>query len=190
MTPFLRFFARVLSIGLLSAGLVGLAHAQSAQMSDGGGAQVSDASGVSDVSGSMVLGQRQLTKAVLTRIQSRATGLAQSVQRGEIAYGASTIAVPPSVGNLLTQPNAHRIDGPGIVAALVAADLPEAQAQTLVDAVAELLATPSIDAATFAAAVNGLNDAVEVAPASFLVEPPHEFVVLHTVLSDLLTASS
>ena len=159
-------------------------------MSDGGGAQVSDASGVSDVSGSMVLGQRQLTQSVLARIQSRAIGLAQSVQRGQIAYGGSMLAVPPSVGNLLTQPDARRMDGPGVVAALVAADLPEAQAQTLVDAVAELLASPSIDAAAFATAVNGLNDAVEAAPASFLVEPPSEFVVLHTVLSDLLKASS
>jgi len=188
---------RVLAAFAIALSLVVLpAWGQSGSDTGGSGSDVSG----SDVAGALSQSSRQAqasfaSDAVQQRVNAVAVSLVQQLQSGSLLTASTSMHVAPTtpapaLRNLLLEPN----PGPDVTAT-VATELEvhgvsEAYATGLASAMAGLLAGQTVEAPDLMMAVTAYNDLVDVAPASFLLDPPDAFVVVGDVLGALLEATA
>lgn len=160
------------------------------------GSDVTGAVPQSDVSGALTQGDVSAAQsdAVQSRMSSAAEVLVQSMQEGtlEVDGNEQHFSVPSVVAALLTTGDGESVEQTQhrVVRLLTVEGLPDAEAERLVQATSGLLTERDVAPDQFQRALQAFNAAVDAAPASFLDQPPQEFVVVHAVLSTLLRAAS
>lgn len=175
-----------MAVGLLA---IGPAHAQQAQGTDVTGS-------ASDVSGTLTQSDAYLFQSDESRIRMNdiAASLSEALREGRL--GGSVAAGPPmSVSSELAalfvadaRPDADAAQM--LVDALTERGLTAPEARALAESVAGLLNDGTTSPEAFLAAVEAFNAAVDVAPADFLVYPPHEILVVRAVLMALLDGTA
>ena len=184
MNIFVRFFLLVFICLWVAGSALGQNQAQN---SDGGAAAV-----LSDQSGSLVTQSDVVffqSDEAQVRMNDVATALMESLQRGVIG---NEVIVPTSVTNLLTagSEDAAEVHAQLFINALVQQGLREKQARSLAQSAASLLGDGTVHSEQFVKAVQAYNAAVEAAPHRFLAQPPTEFVVVRTVLMNLIQGAA
>mgnify|MGYP006282681625 CR=1 FL=1 len=188
---------RILAAFVVALSLIILpAWGQSGSDTGGSGSDVSGSDVAGALSQSSRLAQASFASAaVQQRVNAVAASLVQQLQTGSLLTASASVNVAPTtpapaLRNLLLQPN----PGPEVTATvateLEAHGVSEARATGLASAMAGLLAGQTVEAPDLMMAVTAYNDLVDVAPASFLLDPPDAFVVVRDVLGSLLEATA
>lgn len=157
-------------------------------------AQCSDcAAPQSDVSGALV--QSDLTAfqsdQARVRVDDAHLRLVAALQRGTIIVHGEPMAVPPYVVDMLTEQHVLE-DAPvqTLMDRWVARGLSRDHAAAIVTTTGGLLNQEDLDPDALVAAVETFNTAVDAAPPLFLVRAPRSFVVVRTVLMELMDAAA
>jgi hypothetical protein len=161
--------------------------------------QASDVSGPgqgSDISGSIV-GQDMLqSDEARIRLADIATKLAGALQEGMLGISVTgtqqSMTVSPSFSNLFLEPSRKkgRAAEKAFGRMLMTDGIPTAEAAALAEVAKGLLENGSIQLSQFRSALHAYNAVVDAAPASFLADPPSDFVALRVVLMSLLDGAS
>jgi hypothetical protein len=165
-------------------------------------AQASDVTGPgqgSDISGSTVeQGPQDVLQSDEARIRLAdiASKLATALQEGTLGTSVTGALQPMTVSRSLsdlflepTRKKGRAAEG-ALFATLTAAGIPKTDAEALAEATTGLLKNGAIQPSQLRSALHAYNAVVDVAPASFLTEPPSDMVALRVVLMTLLDGTS
>jgi len=165
------------------------AQAQRVQGSDvSGNVPLSDQSGVA-VNSDAVFFQSDEAKI---RMQDAASSLAQALQSGQLGSsvlgGNQSTTVSLIAIDLFSSSSRKTVTAAkqAFIAEMTAGGLSNENAKSLANAIAGFLDGGTITSSQFQTALNAYNAAVDAAPAGFLAQPPHEFIVVRAVLTTLL----
>jgi len=173
-------------VGLLAVGPV---HAQQTSGSDVTGSS-------SDVSGNLTQSDIYLfqTDEARIRMSDVAASLTLALRGGTLdeSVVGQPLAVSPAMADLFlaASKTEKRAATTPFADALTAQGLPRSDAALLASSIAGLLEGGTITPDRFLAAVEAVNAAVDVAPAGFLAQPPHDFIVARSVLMALLEGAA
>lgn len=177
----MTFYSRLLVF--VAAGLLAISPVRA--QSDNGGVVPQ-----SDVSGNLTQSDVVFFQTDEARIKMNdvASSLAEALRRGTLGSsvidGNQQFIVPPTVTALLMGSSVEAVQP--FADELTARGLSASEATTLANAAAGLLDGGTVSPPQFLQAVDAFNGAVNGAPAGFLADPPHEFVVVRGVLMALL----
>jgi hypothetical protein len=181
---------RVLAWAVAGLLAVGPAYAQQAQGTDVTGSS-------SDVSGTLTQSDAYLFQTDESRIRMAdvAASLTDALRNGRLdqsVVGGRSMTVSPETAALFLADSEAEKEAAiqHVTAALTEKGLPLGDARALAERMAGLLTERAAPADAFLAAVNAFNNAVDAAPAGFLVEPPSEFTVARAVLLALLEGAA
>jgi hypothetical protein len=177
---------------ILLAGVCLLAVGPAQAQTDNGGntpATVSDQSGASVTNSDAVFFQSDEAQI---RMNDVASSLTQALQRGRLGPSVvgrnQSVTVPSAVSELFFASSREDVAATTqqFLDVLTAKDLPKKEAKALARSVAGLLDGSTVSISQFRGALEAYNAAVNTAPVGFLVQPPHEFIVVRAVLTALL----
>jgi len=173
--------------------VVAVPVAAQSQQSDGAGAVP-----LSDGSGALVQSDQALVQSdeVQIRMNDIASALADALQEGtlgtSVTQTSQSVAVSRSLADLVLAPSrdARRAAEQAFADVMTERGVPAAEAHDLVTATAGLLKGGAVQIDQFGPALSAFNAVVDVAPPSFLAQPPTEFVAVRAVLMALLDGTA
>jgi hypothetical protein len=182
-----RFVVCLSVVSLMAAGPV---WAQNSNTDTGGSIPQSDVSG----SIGSDLGAYP-SDAAPVQLNAATSQFVQSLQAGVLGTtngGESPVAVSKQVTSLIFTPSPTETEWATQQFAdeLIEHGIPEAEAEALTAALTGLFHDNTIRAAQIRAALEAFNAVVDVAPPSFLTQPPADFETVRTILTTLLDATS
>lgn len=180
-------FLRLLFLAGVCLLMVGPAQAQ--RGSDvSGNVPLSDQSGVA-VNSDGVFFQSDEAKVRLNDVAASLIQALQSGQIGSSVMGESrSMTVSPMVIDLFSATSQKNVVATtkAFTDEMTANGLSKNEAKTLAETVAGLLNGGTVTPSQFRDALVAYNAAVDAAPADVLVQPPHDFIVVRSVLMTLL----